>query len=92
MFLYISVACCFRVSVPAQIHWQTNSVHVPGVGRQIHFVLYEKKKSWLKDCVENACLCLQPSVNLSKNVPHPEGQPKGSTLLEPWVQIANVFG
>lgn len=44
------------------------------------------------DCVENACLCLQPSVNLSKNVPHPEGQPKGSTLLEPWVQIANVFG
>lgn len=58
----------------------------------MHFVLSGKKISWPKVCVENARLCLQPSANLSKNVPHPEGQPKGNTLLEPWVQIANMFG
>lgn len=52
----------------------------------------EEKKSWPEVCVENARLCLQASANLSKNVPHSEGQPRGSTLLEPWVQIANVFG
>lgn len=65
---------------------------MPGVGEEIYFVLYGKKKSWPEVCGENAHLCLQPSVNLSKNVPHPEGQPKGRALLGPWVQIANGFG
>lgn len=53
---------------------------------------FVEKEPWLPVYVENVTLCFHSSVNLSKNVPHLEGHPKGSNLLEPWVQITNVFG
>ena len=50
------------------------------------------KKSRSHVYIENVNLHFYSSTNLSKNVPDIEGQPKGSNLLEPWVQITNVSG
>lgn len=50
------------------------------------------KKSRPHVYIENVNLRFHSSVNLSKNVPDIEGQPKGSNLLEPWFQITNASG
>lgn len=64
--------------------------------RKIHvscFVLKKKKKKFsFHVYIENVSLCFHSSANLSKNVPHIEGHPRGRNLLELWVQFTNVFG
>lgn len=56
----------------------------------MHFLSIEKFRS--RVYVENVSLCFHSSANLSKNVPPIEGHPKGSNLLEPWIQITTAFG
>lgn len=55
-------------------------------------ILFHIKKFRSRVYIENVSLRLHSSANLSKNVPHIEGHPKDRNLLEPWVQITNVFG